>query len=70
MVPRGDDGRGVAAKSPGELLTERGPRNLLMRQRDRGHALPPAAESIGRRSQRGELKHLSTPRKRKRASTA
>jgi len=70
LAPRGDDGRGVAAKSLGELLTERGPKNLLMGQPTGGHAPVSVTESIGHRSERGDLTHLSTLRKGKRASTA
>jgi hypothetical protein len=38
-----------------------------MRQRDGGHAPPSSTESIGRGSQRGDLTHLSTLRKGKKA---
>src|SRR5579872_5629120 len=67
LAPRGEDGRGVAAKSSGELLTKRGPRDLLTGKPGRGHALSLKTESIGLEGRPGELKHLSTPRKRKKA---
>jgi len=67
LAPRGEDGRGVAAKSSGELLTKRGPRDLLTGKPNRGHALLLKTESIGFEGRPGELKHLSTPRKRKKA---
>ena len=67
LAPRGEDGRGVAAKSSGELLTKRGPRDLLTGKPSRGHALLLGTESIGDEGRPGELKHLSTPRKRKKA---
>ena len=67
LAPRGEDGRGVAAKSSGELLTKRGPRDLLTGKPGGGHAPSFTAESIGREGRPGELKHLSTPRKGKKA---
>jgi len=67
LAPRGEDGRGVAAKSSGELLTKRGPRDLLTGKPGRGHALSLRTESIGAEGRPGELKHLSAPRKRKKA---
>src|SRR5436190_6737560 len=45
LAPRGEDGRGVAAKSSGELLTKRGPRDILTGKPGGGHAPPSIAES-------------------------
>jgi len=67
LAPRGEDGRGVAAKSSGELLTKRGPRDILTGQPGGGHAPSFHTESIGVGGRPGELKHLSTPRKGKKA---
>jgi len=51
----------------GRAATKRGPRDLLTGKPGEGHASSSLTESIGEGGRPGELKHLSTPRKRKKA---
>jgi len=55
LAPEGDEGRGRLRKARGSCQTSVDP----------GIPELPYAEYIGIRSERGELKHLSTHRKRK-----
>ena len=63
LVLRGEEGRGQTTKSLGELSSEpsRGYPNGATHP---GKARISLAEHISQRGQPGELKHLSTPRKR------
>jgi hypothetical protein len=60
LASRADEGRGQAAIRSGEPLAGFDPEISEIGKPGRGHALPPR-----KRRERGELKHLSTHRKRK-----
>ena len=63
VARRAEEGRGQAAKCLGESLAGRDPRVSEWGNPSEGTQAPPG-ESIARRGAPGELKHLSTPRKR------
>src|SRR5918911_3454129 len=54
----------VGCDKPRGAASRRRSGDVRMRQRAGGHASAPTTECIGSRREPGELKHLSTPRKR------
>lgn len=54
----------VGCDKPRGAVRQRRSGDARMRQRAGGHASAPSPESIGAGREPGELKHLSTPRKR------